>query len=425
MAVRSAKQAVPKSSPWKDVSPEQWNDWRWQMANTVRSVEMLKKVVTLTEEEEAGVQASLQRFRMAITPYYASLIDPHDPKCPIRLQAVPQKNEVVAAPNDLEDPLAEDEDSPVHGLTHRYPDRVLFLVTQICSMYCRHCTRRRLVGEHDAHIGKAEFGAAFDYIRAHKEVRDVILSGGDPLTMSDKQLESILKTLRSIPHVEIIRIGTRTPVVMPMRITEEFCAMIKKYHPVYVNTHFNHPKELTPEAAQACSRLADSGVPLGNQSVLLHYVNDCPHVMKQLLHGLLRFRVRPYYVYQCDLSQGIGHFRTPLSKGIEIMESLRGHTSGLAVPTFVVDLPGGGGKVPVMPNYIISQAPGRHILRNFEGTMARYIENPELDSGCGNHAACSDPRYRSKEGPSLMMSQDGPMILGPVPERKKREKRKG
>lgn len=413
-------------SPWK-VSEKKWNDWRWQMRNTIRSVKQLREVLPISQDEAQGVEISNAHFRMAITPYYASLIDPGNPLDPIRFQAIPREQEVLPSANDLEDPLAEDVDSPVPGLTHRYPDRVLLLVSEICSMYCRHCTRRRSVGEKDAHITKSQLNAAIKYIAEHEEVRDIVISGGDPFTLSDERIDDLLKKLRAIPHVEIIRLGSRTPVVMPMRITTKLCRIIKKYHPVYVNTHFNHPREMTQEAREACARLVDHGIPMNNQSVLLRQINDCPHVMMQLMHQLLIARVRPYYIYQCDLSMGLGHFRTPLSRGIEIMEALRGHTSGLAVPTFVVDAPGGGGKIPVSPNYIISQTAGQIILRNYEGVMCRYIENPNLNSGCGNHQACGDPRYMVKEGPGRMMVKGGPMVIGPRPERKKRntrEKRK-
>jgi len=407
---------------WK-VSQKSWNDWKWQLRNQLRNADDLKEVIPLSEDEERGVRLSNEKFRMAITPYYASLIDQDDADCPIRLQAVPREDEILPNEMDLNDPLAEDEDSPVPGLTHRYPDRVLLLVTQVCSMYCRHCTRRRLVGEKDLHFTKTELDAAIKYISEHEEVRDVVVSGGDPLTMSDEKIEDLLSRLRAIPHVEIIRLGTRTPVVLPMRITKKLCRIIKKYNPVYVNTHFNHPKEITEEAKAACNMLADHGIPMNNQSVLLRYVNDCPHVMKELVQGLLTMRVRPYYVYQCDLSMGIGHFRTPVSRGIEIIEALRGHTSGMAIPTFVVDAPGGGGKIPVMPNYIISQSPGQVVLRNFEGNMCRYSENPSVLSGCGKHDACNDPKYAVKEGPALMMQPGGPMVIGPDAERTKRTRR--
>ncbi|MBQ7551091.1 MAG: lysine 2,3-aminomutase, partial [Bacteroidales bacterium] len=321
-------------------------------------------------------------LRMAITPYYLSLINPDDPYCPIRRQAIPTAAELHQSSADLLDPLHEDEDSPVPGLTHRYPDRVLFLITDMCSMYCRHCTRRRFAGQHDCQSPSERIQAAIDYIARTPQVRDVLLSGGDALMVSDSMLESIIQRLRAIPHVEIIRLGTRTPVVCPQRITDDLVNMLKKYHPIWVNTHFNHSNEITEESAAACARLANAGIPLGNQSVLLRGVNDCVHTMLALVRNLVKIRVRPYYIYQCDLSMGLEHFRTPVSKGIEIMENLRGHTSGYAVPTFVVDAPGGGGKTPVMPNYVISQSPNKVILRNFEGVITTYTEPTDYVDEC-------------------------------------------
>ena len=328
-----------------EVTDEQWSDWKWQVKNRIVNLEQLRKYIRLTPEEEEGVAQSLKMLRMAITPYYLSLIDPDDPFCPIRKQAIPTIAETHRAEADLLDPLHEDEDSPVPGLTHRYPDRVLFLITDQCSMYCRHCTRRRFAGQKDHESSTDRIQSAIDYIARTPQVRDVLLSGGDALMVSDERLESIIKRLREIPHVEIIRIGTRVPVVCPQRITSELVAMLRKYHPIWLNTHFNHPNEITAESIAACERMADAGIPLGNQSVLLRGVNDCVHIMKDLVQKLVRMRVRPYYIYQCDLSMGLEHFRTPVSKGIEIMEGLRGHTSGYAVPTFVVDAPGGGGKL--------------------------------------------------------------------------------
>jgi lysine 2,3-aminomutase len=274
----------------------------------------------------------------------------------------------------MTDPLHEDVDSPVPGLTHRYPDRVLVLVTDQCSMYCRHCTRRRLAGVTDKASTREQIDGAIDYVRRTPQVRDVLLSGGDGLLIGDDFIEYILQQLKAIEHVEIIRFGSRTPVVMPQRITADLCRMLAKYHPIFLNTHFNHPKEITAESAAACARLADAGIPLGNQSVLLAGINDCPQTLKKLSHELLKIRVRPYYLYQCDLSQGIEHFRTSVGAGIEAIENLRGHTSGLAVPTFIVDAPGGGGKIPVMPQYLISQSPNRVVLRNFEGGVYTYTE---------------------------------------------------
>ena len=365
-----------------DVPAEQWNDWTWQAKNRITSLAELKKYLTLTEEEEQGIEKCLAAFRMAVTPYYLSLIDLDDPSDPVRKQAIPSVEELYFAPEESADSLHEDTDSPVKGLTHRYPDRVLFLITDRCAAYCRHCTRRRLVGQTDNAMPRQQIDACIDYIRQHPEVRDVLVSGGDVFMQSDETLEYVISALRKIEHVEIIRLGTRTPVVMPQRITQNLCDMLKKYHPIWVNVHFNHPKEITPEAAAACARLADAGIPLGNQSVLLAGVNDCVHVMRKLVNDLVKIRVRPYYIYACDLSLGLSHFRTPVSKGIEIIEGLRGHTSGFCVPTFVVDAPGGGGKVPVMPNYVLSQTPRKVILRNFEGVITTYTEPEHYESKC-------------------------------------------
>ena len=365
-----------------NVTDEEWNDWKWQVRNRIETLDELKKYVSLTAEEEEGVKQTLKTLRMAITPYYLSLINPDDPHDPIRRQCIPTGLETHQSGADLLDPLHEDEDSPTPGLTHRYPYRVLFLITDMCSMYCRHCTRRRFAGQTDNECSTDRIEKALEYIEKTECVRDVLLSGGDALMVSDKRLEYIISRLRQIPHVEIVRLGTRTPVVCPQRVTPELCAMLKKYHPIWINTHFNHPNEVTAESKRACEMLADAGIPLGNQSVLLRGVNDCVHVMKHLVHELVKIRVRPYYIYQCDLSMGLEHFRTPVSKGIEIIEGLRGHTSGYCVPTFVVDAPGGGGKTPVMPQYVISQAPGKVVLRNFEGVITTYTEPTEYHSEC-------------------------------------------
>ena len=393
-----------------EVTDEQWNDWHWQVQNRIETLDQLKKYIKLTAEEEEGVRKSLETLRMAITPYYLSLIDPENPYCPIRKQSVPTIEELHRSPADLEDPLHEDGDSPVPGLTHRYPDRVLFLITDMCSMYCRHCTRRRFAGHRDCAAPKEQIDKCIEYIERTPEVRDVLLSGGDALLVSDERLEYIIKRLRAIPHVEIIRIGSRTPVVLPQRITPELVNMLKKYHPIWLNTHFNHPNEITEESAAACARLADAGIPLGNQSVVLRGINDCTHVMKKLVHELVRIRVRPYYIYICDLSVGIGHFRTPVSKGIEIIENLRGHTSGFAVPTFVVDAPGGGGKIPVMPTYLISQGPNRVVLRNFEGVVTTYTEPTDYKDECH----CEECEKRRKtEGVAELLSGER-LSLEPV-----------
>ena len=398
MKVNRRKELFP------NVSDAEWNDWKWQVKNRIETYEQLSQYFTFDPEEADGIKKALAKFRMAITPYYLSLIDPNDPFDPIRRQAIPQGAECNIAPADLNDPLHEDEDSPAPGLTHRYPDRVLFLITDMCSMYCRHCTRRRFAGQKDDESPSERIEKCLAYIEKTPQVRDVLLSGGDALMVSDAKLEYIIQRLRAIPHVEIVRIGSRTPVVCPQRITPELCDMLKKYHPIWLNTHFNHPNEFTPEAEQALARLANAGIPLGNQTVLLRGVNDCVHVMKKLMHELVRNRVRPYYIYQCDLSMGLEHFRTPVSKGIEIIENLRGHTSGYAVPTFVVDAPGGGGKTPVMPQYVISQSPDKVILRNFEGVITTYTEPREYHEDC--HCEACQAKRRVDEGVASLLETD-------------------
>jgi len=381
-------------SMYKEISPQNWNDWRWQMANRITRIEELEQVIRLNAKERKDISLGLRQLRMAITPYYASLMDPDDPDCPIRRQAVPSILETRIDHAESSDPLHEEKDSPVPGLTHRYPDRVLLLVTDQCSMYCRHCTRRRFAGQTDQAMSLNRIKNALTYIRQHKEIRDVLISGGDPFCLPDQRLEYILSSLKEIKHLEIVRIGTRTPVVMPQRITEELCAMLKKYQPLWINVHFNHPREITSESEAACARLVDAGIPLGNQSVLLKDVNDCPYIMKKLVHGLLKMRVRPYYLYQCDLSEGIEHFRTPISRGVEIIEMLRGHTSGLAVPTFVVDAPGGGGKIPVGPQYMISNSSEKTILRNYEGVICTYTEPQDKSHDCKACGICEEfPAY--------------------------------
>lgn len=391
---------------FSDVSDDQWNDWHWQVRNRISTVDELKKYLPLDDDAVAGVEEALKHFRMAITPYYLSLIDPDDPYDPVRLQAVPSYMEGVHKEEDLLDPLEEDADSPVPGLTHRYPDRVLFLITDMCSMYCRHCTRRRMAGQKDGARSLSDIDACIDYIRSKPMIRDIVLSGGDALLMDEDRLEYIISELREIDHVEIIRLGTRTPVVMPQRITQKLCDMLKKYQPIWLNTHFNHPQELTVESRRACELLADSGIPVGNQSVLLRGVNDCVHVQRKLVNGLVYIRVRPYYIYQCDLSLGISHFRTPVSKGIEIIEGLRGHTSGFAVPTFVVDAPGGGGKIPVGPNYILSQNPDHTVLRNYEGVITSYKEPGEYKAECHCPVCRGEERVEHIGVSRLLAGQD-------------------
>lgn len=404
-----------------NVTDAEWNDWKWQVRNRIETVEDLKKYINLTEEEEKGITECLKTLRMSITPYYLSIMDPDNPNDPVRLQAIPNIVETNKSEADLDDPLHEDGDSPVPGLTHRYPDRALLLITDQCSMYCRHCTRRRFAGQNDGAMPTDQVDKAIDYIAQTPQIRDVVISGGDSLLMSDEKIEYILKRLREIPHVEIIRFGSRTPVVMPQRITEEFVNMVKKYHPVWLNTHFNHSNEITEEAKLACERLANAGVPLGNQTVLLRGVNDCVHVMKKLVNDLVKIRIRPYYIYQCDLSNGIEHFRTPVSKGIEIIEGLRGHTSGLCIPTFVVDAPGGGGKTPVMPNYVISQNQEKVILRNFEGVITTYTEPKHYTHDCQCEVCRGDVKV-NKVGVSGLLEGQAMTLEPEGLERKKRTK---
>lgn len=404
----------------KNVPQKDWNDWRWQIRNRIQNVEQLKKYINLNEEEEALFKENNFSFRMAITPYYLSIINQEDPNDPVRMQAIPKIYEAMVSSSDIKDPLHEDADSPVPGLTHRYPDRVLFLLTDQCSMYCRHCTRRRKAGETDAAMPMSQLDKAIEYIRKHEEVRDVLLSGGDPLTLSTQRLEEVIKKLYEIDHVEIIRIGSRIPVVLPQRIDDELIEMLKKYPPIWLNTHFNHPQEMTPEAKAALAKLANAGIVLGNQSVLLRGINDNVDVMKNLVHRLVENRVRPYYIYQCDLSVGIGHFRTPVSKGIEIIESLRGHTSGFAVPTFVVDAPGGGGKIPVQPNYIISQMPGKVILRNYEGVITTYTEPDYVNQDLSKYSGFCKDTNKSTEGIMKLFRGDT-ISFGPETKRSKRE----
>ncbi|MDH3975653.1 MAG: lysine 2,3-aminomutase [Deltaproteobacteria bacterium] len=390
---------------YEDVPDKDWNDWRWQLDNRLMTVDDIEHILNPAPEIIEGIKAASAFFRISITPYYASLIDIDDEYCPIKAQSIPSVKESHFSDSDMADPLEEDRDSPVPGLTHRYPDRVLLLITDVCSMYCRHCTRRRMVGQEDRTFDPKHFEEAIDYIKEHKEIRDIVISGGDPLMVGNEKVEYVLKSLRAIPHVEIIRLGTRLPVVLPMRITDDLVNMLKKYQPLYISTHFNHAKEITPESEKACAMLADGGFPIENQTVLLREVNDCPHVIKELNQKLLKIRVRPYYLYQCDLSKGISHFRTSLGRGIHIIEALRGHTSGLAVPTFVVDLPGGGGKVPVMPNYLLSRSDDRAVLRNYEGAITVYREPHRWEGICGSDPACSEPKYKCSKGPGMLMTK--------------------
>ena len=362
-----------RAKTYQDIPDEQWFDWRWQLSHRLNSPEEFEKIFPLSESERKALN-SPDLFRVDITPYFASLIDPDDPNDPIRKQIIPTDKEIVPFTGMMEDSLAEDRHSPVPGLVHRYPDRVLMLVTTQCASYCRYCTRSRIVGDPSETFSREEFQMQLEYIKHNPQVRDVLLSGGDPLTLAPKILEELIAKLYEIPHVEIIRIGSRIPVFMPMRITDELCEMLQKYHPLWINIHVNHPAEISSELAEACDKLSRAGIPLGNQSVLLAGINDCVHIQRKLVQDLAKIRVRPYYLYQCDLVEGVGHFRTPVSKGIEIIEGLRGHTSGFTVPTFVVDAPGGGGKTPVAPNYVLSTSDHRMVLRNYEGFITTYEE---------------------------------------------------
>jgi lysine 2,3-aminomutase len=362
-----------RAPAFADVPDEKWNNWRWQLSNRINTPEEFEKVIPLTDSERKALSAA-HLFRVDITPYFISLIDPDNPNDPIRRQVVPTEAEMTPFTAMMEDSLAEDRHSPVPGLVHRYPDRALMLVTTQCASYCRYCTRSRIVGDPSATFSRSEFEMQIEYLKRTPQIRDVLLSGGDPLVLAPKILEEILSRLREIPHLEILRIGSRVPVFLPMRITEELTNILQKYHPLWLNIHVNHSNEITAELAEACDRLSKAGIPLGNQSVLLAGVNDNVHVQRQLVQDLVRIRVRPYYLYQCDLVEGAGHFRTPVAKGIEIIEGLRGHTSGYAVPVFIVDAPGGGGKIPVGPNYMLSMSDHKIILRNFEGFITTYEE---------------------------------------------------
>jgi lysine 2,3-aminomutase len=377
--------------PWQDISLEQWTDWRWQMSNRLNTVKDFGEFINLTESEKEALSAQ-HIFRVDITPYFASLIDPDDPDCPVRLQVIPRAEELVPDSFSMVDSLAEDQHSPVPGLVHRYPDRVLLMTTTQCASYCRFCTRSRIVGDSSANFGTSDFQKQVEYIASHPQVRDVLLSGGDPLVFSDKMLENVFKALSEIPHVEIIRINTRVPVFLPQRVTGDLVNMLSQYQPVWMNLNINHPKEITPELEEAIAKLANAGVVLGSQSVLMAGINDCPNIFLDLVHKLVKNRVRPYYLYQCDQVQGAGHFRTPVAKGIEIIEALRGHTSGYAIPTFVVDMPEGGGKAPVQPNYLISMSDEKVVLRNFEGFISAYVQptdykphDPDNCASCQAH----------------------------------------
>lgn len=372
--IRKRFKPAVRPAIWKDVPDSDWNNWIWQQQKRVKNMEQLEKVINVTKEEREAFEKSDAMFHMGITPYYASLMDPDDPNCPIRLQSVPKMAELNITSVDLEDPLGEEKDMPVPGVTHRYPDRVLFYTTHNCPVYCRHCTRKRKVSDPSSSVANQQLEGALSYIEQHKEIRDVVISGGDPLSNSDDRLEYILSRLRAMDHIEVFRLGTRNLVTLPHRVTDDFVKMLRKYHPVFIHTHFNHPKECTEEAFDTCTRLADAGCVINNQMVLLKGINDEPKTVMELNHKLLMMRVRPYYIFQCDLSQGISHFRTPIETGIKIIESLRGWTSGMAVPHYVVDAPKGGGKIPLIPNYVQKHEGKKWTLRNYQGKIYEYEE---------------------------------------------------
>jgi len=355
-----------------DAADQQWNDWRWQSRNRIRTLAQLESMLILADEERGALLAGGSMLPMSITPYYMSLISRDDPQQPLRRTVIPTSAEMARAPGEADDPLGEDQHSPVPGLVHRYPDRVLLLVLDFCSTYCRYCTRSRVVGHGEILPTEARIEKALQYIRQTPEIRDVLLSGGDPLALSEERLDWILTRLREIPHVEFVRLGTKMPAVLPQRITPQLCRVLRKFHPLWMSLHFTHPDECTPESARACGRLADAGIPLGSQTVLLRGINDNVQTMKELVHRLLLMRVRPYYLYQCDPISGSSHFRTSVAKGLEIIEGLRGHTTGYAVPTFVIDAPGGGGKIPLQPNYVVGRDGDDLLLRNYENQTFRY-----------------------------------------------------
>ncbi|MBN1930666.1 MAG: KamA family radical SAM protein [Desulfobacterales bacterium] len=368
----SARTRLFRRTWFPDASDHQWNDWHWQIRRRIHSADQLERILKLSPEEKQAVEFSGTKLPLGITPYYASLLSPDDPNHPLRRTVVPTMHEFFTMPCEADDPLGEESQSPVPGLVHRYPDRVLLLVVDFCSTYCRYCTRSRMVGHGAFHAAKSRLEKAFDYIRKTPEVRDVLLSGGDPLTLSDERLEWILSQLRQIPHVEIIRIGTKVPAVLPQRITPQLVKMLRQYHPLWMSIHFTHPEECTPEAYRACRLLADAGIPLGSQTVLLKGINDSVETLKELYHNMMKMRVKPYYLYQCDPLSGSGHFRTPVEKGLEMIQGLRGFTSGYAVPTYVIDAPGGGGKIPLMPDYVLGRDANSWILRNYENGEFRY-----------------------------------------------------
>ncbi len=412
----------------------QWHNWKWQMRHCIHELDTFEQLlrIKLSPDLRKAFETTIDKFPMSITPYYLSLIDTEDiENDPVFKQSFPSALELSIQKEDMADPLHEDKDSPVEGVMHRYPDRALLMVSNMCSMYCRHCTRKRRVGDVDGIPDRSIILKAIDYIRQNPQIRDVLLSGGDPFLLSDNQLDWILTELRTIDHVEVIRIGTRTPVVMPYRITEQLVSMLKTHHPLWINTHFNHPRELTRSSRNALALLANAGIPLGNQSVLLAGVNDCPRIMRALVHKLVANRVRPYYLYQCDLAEGLAHFRTPVGKGIQILESLIGHTSGFCVPTYVIDAPGGGGKIPVMPHYLISWSTNKVVLRNYEGVICTYKEPDSYEptfcdrecESCDLQLSLQDADERKAVGIEKLLS-DHDRTIALVPANNSRHKRR-
>lgn len=363
---------------WSDVAASDWNDWHWQLRNRITTLAQLETLLELSPQERAGCLFAAHKLALAITPHFFNLIDPQDPNCPVRRQVIPHIDESVVAPGESSDPVGEEGTMPVPGIVHRYPDRVLFLVTDRCASYCRYCTRSRLVSNAQSYDFHPELEQGLQYIAAHPEVRDVLISGGDPLLLSDAKIDALLGRLRAIPHVEFIRMGSRIPVFLPQRITPELAAIFRKHGPIWMSIHTNHPKEITRELAEACERLSLAGVPLGNQSVLLNGINDTPEIMKSLVHRLLMMRVRPYYLYACDLIEGSTHFRAPIQKGIDIIRALRGHTTGYGVPQLTIDGPGGGGKIPINPEYVQAIHDGIVELRNFEDRAYIYPSGNQM-----------------------------------------------
>jgi lysine 2,3-aminomutase len=399
VSLRASNAHSPRPLRREEVGETLWNDWRWQLRNRLTDRADLERFVHLTDDERAGIAAAPDLFRIGATPYYASLMDREHAHCPVRMQVIPVGAEAEKSAGEYRDPLGEDALSPVPAIVHRYPDRVLLLALDRCAVYCRHCNRRRMVGHDDGVISKPDLDAALDYIRKTPTIRDVLISGGDPLTLATDKLEWLVSSVRAIEHVDIIRIGTRVPVCLPMRVDDELCAMLRRYHPLYINTHFNHPKELTPEAKRACERLADAGIPLGNQCVLLRRINSSPRILEELFRGLLRCRVKPYYLFQGDPVYGTDHLRTPVAAGIEIMDALRGRLTGMAQPTLVIDAPGGGGKLPIGPNYVLAWGPDKLKLRNWEDKIVEYHEPAERDVSCPYDEVWLANKRRESGGP--------------------------